>query len=96
MPKIYGLRVHQTGNSNNQPGDESTKPLPTDSDEVRELKLRVKALMNEKLRWQTMAKELQGIVQRENVHGLLPKRKKRRIGESSSATGERIGMANRG
>ena len=62
-------------------GDDSIKALPTDSEEVRELKLKVETLVNEKLRWQTVAKELQDMLQDEalrkqdeDVLALPPKR----------------------
>ena len=81
VPKIYGFRVHQTSKPGDAPGDDSIKPLPTDSEEVRELKLKVETLVNEKLRWQTVAKELQDMLQDEalrkkdeDVLALPPKR----------------------
>ena len=97
VPKIYGFRVHQTSKLGNVPGDgdDSITPLPADSEEVKKLKLKVKALLNEKLKWQTVAKELQGMLQDEDVLSLPPKRKKRRTGQSSSAKGESKGETNR-
>ena len=78
VPKIYGFRVHQTSKPGDAPGDDSIKPLPTDSEEVRELKNKVKALVNEKRRWQKIATNIPGILQGEDVVPLPPKRKRRR------------------
>ena len=78
VPKIYGFRVHQTSKPGDAPGDDSIKPLPTDSEEVRELKNKVKALVNEKRRWQKIATNIPGILQDEDVVALPPKRKRRR------------------